>query len=267
MIGSKRSSSKSEEVGDRFEAIIASSGLVSRKANPKVMASGVAVVIVGALMGALAMGSGRDSHRVLVAARPIDAGDVVATADLRSIEVSGPPSFAATSPKQINALLGKVALSPIAQGAIITSDQVRNRQSAPPGSALVGVVLDPGALPTPDLRYGDLVEVMVSSSPNAVIDEPARVVTEATVWKVWGGSESGGRRAVTLAIPSDRVPEVGDAAARNLIRLVVIPSSDQLWPADLTASVRASSPSTKGTSTEPDTSVVEPVPANGSVTP
>jgi SAF domain len=233
MIGSKRSNSTSEEVVDRFEAIIASSGLASKKANPKVMAGGIGVIVVGALIGALAMGSGRDSHRVLVAAHRIDAGAVVSAIDLRSVEVSGTPAFAATSPSQINSLIGKVALSPIGEGAVVTFEQLRNRQSAPIGSSLVGVVLDPGALPTPDLRYGDVVDVMVSSSPNAVIDEPARVVTQATVWKVWGGTESGGRRAVTLAIPSERVPEVGDASARSLIRLVVKSTPDQAWPVGL----------------------------------
>ena len=121
---------------------------------------------------------------------------------------------------------------------MVTVEQFRARQSAPVGSALLAVVLEPGALPTPDLRFGDQVDVMVSSSPNAVIDEPARIVTRASVWRVWGGTDGGIRRAVTLAVPEAMVPEVGDAASRNLIRLVVVPTADppeeaaagQQWP-------------------------------------
>jgi hypothetical protein len=235
MIRSKRSV-PTVGVEDRFEAIIASNGLGSHKANPKLMAGGVAVILAGALLGALAMGSGRDSHQILVAAHPIAAGEVMSTDDVRAVEVSGAPNFLSTPPSAIARVVDRVAATPIAAGAVITDDQFRIRQSAPRGSALVGVVLEPGALPTPDLRYGDAVQVMVSASPNAVIDEPARVVTDATVWKVWPVSNGGSAtRTITLAIPVDKVPEVGDAAARNLIRLVVVETGDSMWPTVLDA--------------------------------
>lgn len=228
MMSSKRSTA-SAEVGERFDAIIASSGLgATRRPNPKVMLGGVGVVIVGALLGGLAFGSGRDSHSILVAARPIDAGVVVTQADVRTVEMSGAPGFLSTPPSGIAAVVGRVASAPIAEGSVLSAQQFRVRQSAPAGTGLVGVVLDPGALPTPDLRFGDQVDVMVSASPNAVIDDPARVVTRASVWRVWGGTEASGRRTVTLVVPEAAVPEVGDAAARNLIRLVVVPTSDSL---------------------------------------
>ena len=238
MIGSKSGAEPRSEIGDRFDALIASSGMASRKANPKVMAGGLGVVVVGALLGGLAFGSGRDSHRVLVAARPLDAGVVLTATDVRAVEVSGTPAFRSTSQGQLSALVGRVTTGPIAEGSVVTVEQFRARQSAPVGSALLAVVLEPGALPTPDLRFGDQVDVLVSSSPNAVIDEPARIVTRASVWRVWGGTDGGVRRAVTLAVPEAMVPEVGDAASRNLIRLVVVPTADppdeaeaaQQWP-------------------------------------
>ena len=247
MIGSKRSAETGGEVGARFDAIIASSGLgTSKKANPKVMLGGVGIIVAGALLGGLVFGSGRDSHQIMVAAHQIDAGAVLEAADVRTVEVSGAPGFRSTAPRALAALVGRVALSPIAEGSVVTAEQFRFHQSAPVGSALVGVVLEPGALPTPDLRYGDQVDVMVSSALNAVIDEPARVVTRASVWRVWGGTETVGRRTVTLAIPQDKVPEVGDAAARNLIRLVVVPTPDSAWP-DNTELAPAAPPATAGT--------------------
>ncbi len=149
---------------------------------------------------------------------------MIEASDVRTVEVSGAPAFSSVGPGQLNLVVGQVAAVPIGAGNVVTADAFKARQSAPAGSGLVGVVLEPGALPTPDLRYGDVVEVMVSTSPNAVIDEPARIVTQATVWKVWAAADGAARRTVTLAVPGDKVPEVGDAAARNLIRLVVIPT-------------------------------------------
>ena len=68
--------------------------------------------------------------------------------------------------------------------------------------------------------------MLATSNPNAVIDEPAAVMTDATVWKVWGGTEGSGRRTVTLAVRSGVATQVGDAASRNLIRLLVVPTDE-----------------------------------------
>ena len=89
---------------------------------------------------------------------------------------------------------------------------------------LVGTVLEPGALPSPDLRFGDKVRVLVASA-NGSADDPSKIVTEAVVWRVWGSAAgSGSRRAVTLAVPEAASIAVGEAAARNSIRLLVVPN-------------------------------------------
>jgi hypothetical protein len=49
------------EMTDRFDAIIAGSGM-NRKPKPNVIGAGVAIVVVGGLLGGLAFGSGRDTH-------------------------------------------------------------------------------------------------------------------------------------------------------------------------------------------------------------
>ena len=246
------------ELGDRFDAIIASSGLVARKPKPKVIGAGAAVVVVGGLIGALMFGSGRDSQQVIVAAHQIDAGAVLTAADVKGVSVSGQIGVRATPTANLAGLVGKVASVPIPAGTLIVAEQLQLRQSAPPGTVLVGMVLDPGALPSPDLRFGDHVQVLATSNPNAVIDEPAAVMTEATVWKVWGGTEGSGRRTVTLAVPSGVATQVGDAASRNLIRLLVVPT-DQSGFED----IAATAPNDAITTPEPAPSPVSSVPAAG----
>jgi SAF domain len=224
----------SNEMGDRFDEIVASTGLGSRKPKPKVVGVGAAVVVAGGLIGALMFGSGRDSQQVIVATHAIDAGSVLTSADMKGVEVSGQLGFRATSAGNLETLIGKVAAVPIAAGTLIVAEQLQLRQSAPIGKVLVGMVLDPGALPSPDLRFGDRVQVLATSNPNAVVDEPAAVMTDATVWRVWGGLEGSGRRTVTLAVPSGVATQVGDAAARNLIRLLGVPNEQSSFE-DITA--------------------------------
>lgn len=231
MISSKRKAtdpSGGGEFGDRFDAIIASSGLAARTMKPRVIGAGAGLIVAGGLVGALMFGSGRDAHQVLVASHPIDAGTVLTSADMRGVTVSGQVGFRSTPSTGMGLLVGKVASVPIPAGSLVVAEQLQLRQSAPVGTVLVGMVLDPGALPSPDLRFGDLVQVLATTNPNAVIDEPATVMTDATVWKVWGGNEGSGRRTVTLAVPAKLGPQVGDAASRNLIRLLVVPTEQAI---------------------------------------
>ena len=134
------------ELGDRFDAIIASSGLAARKPKPKLIGAGAGIVVAGGLIGALMFGSGRDSQQVIVASHPIDAGTVLTAADVEGVSVSGQIGFRATPTANLAALVGKVAAVPIPAGTLIVAEQLQLRQSAPAGTVLVGMVLDPGGV-------------------------------------------------------------------------------------------------------------------------
>ena len=95
------------ELGDRFDAIIASSGLAARKPKPKLIGAGAGIVVAGGLIGALMFGSGRDSQQVIVASHPIDAGTVLTAADVKGVSVSGQMGFRATPTANLAALVGK----------------------------------------------------------------------------------------------------------------------------------------------------------------
>ena len=211
--------------------------MASRKPKPKVIGAGAVIVMAGGLIGALLFGSGNDTRQVLVAARPIDAGSILTAADVQAVAVDGKVGFRSTPASNLSAMVGNVVGMPIPAGALILVEQLRTQQSAPEGTVLAALTLEPGALPSPDLRFGDKVQLLLTTSPNAVIDEPAQVLTEATVWRVWGGAEGSGRRTVTLAVPEAVSAKVGDASARNLIRMFVVPNSkaavpgtEQRWP-------------------------------------
>jgi hypothetical protein len=62
-------------------------------------------------------------------------------------------------------------------------------------------------------------------------DDTTRIVTEAVVWRIWASTPgSGSRRAVTLAVPEAAAVDVGGAAARNAIRLLVVPNGEATQP-------------------------------------
>ncbi len=196
--------------------------------NWKGMALGAGLIAAGGLVAAIALGDKSAQTTAIVAAKPIRVGSVISPSDLRAVRLSAGLDLRSLPAGAANQLIGGVAAVPIAQGTLLLAEQVNQSQGAPEGTVLVGTVLDPGALPSPDLRYGDRVKVLVASQLSSA-DDPSKIVTEAIVWRVWGGTPgsatSSSKQAVTLAIPEDTAVTVGEAAARGNIRLLVVPTS------------------------------------------
>ena len=225
-----------ERTSDPMSALL--TGPLPRR-RPKTALVGIGVLAVGALAGALLLSRGTEQRTALVAARNIGAGEVIRTADLKVVRIARDSAIRSLPSTAANEVLDGVASVPIGAGALVLPEQINRTQSAPDGTVLIGTVLEPGGLPSPDLRYGDRVKVLVASQTGGA-DDTTRIVTEAVVWRVWGNATgSGSKRAVTLAVPDGAAVEVGGAAARNSIRLLVVPNRKASvppgWPASLTA--------------------------------
>ena len=207
---------------DPFAVLMAGPGLPRRR--PKMAIAGVGVLALGALSGALVLSRGTEQRTAIVAARNIGAGEVITTADLRVVRIARDSEIRSLSSSGAIQVLDGVASVPIAVGALVLPEQINRTQSAPIGTVLIGTVLEPGELPSPDLRFGDKVKILVASQTGGA-DDTTRIVTEAVVWRIWANTPgSGSKRAVTLAVPEAAAVEVGGAAARNSIRLLVTPN-------------------------------------------
>jgi hypothetical protein len=193
--------------GDPMEVLIGSPRGAAGARRPKFLIGGVGTAIV--------------------AATDIGVGEVITPAHLKVVRIARDTDVASLSSSAATQLVGRVAAVPISRGALVLPDQVNRTQSAPDGTVLIGAVLEPGALPSPDLRFGDRVRILIAPT-NYSIDNQPKVATEAVVWRVWGSQQaSGSRRAVTLAVPDAASVEVGAAAAQGSIRLMVVPNRDQ----------------------------------------
>ncbi len=212
---------------DPFEALVSRSGSTGRTSRrPKLLAGGVGLILGTALLGALMFSRGSEQRTAIVAATDIGVGEVITPAHLRVVRIARDADVASLPSSSASQLVDRVAAVPIASGALVLPGQVNRTQSAPAGTVLVGAVLEPGALPSPDLRFGDRVRVLIAPT-NTSIDNAPKVATEAVVWRVWGSQQaSGSRRAVTLAVPEAASVEVGAAAAQGSIRLLVVPNTD-----------------------------------------
>ena len=248
---------------DPLTALVANGGLVRTKRRPRLLAGGIGVLVAGALVGALTISRGSEQRTAIVASTDIGVGDVITSSQLRVVRIARDTDVRSLPANAAGQLIGGVAAVPISKGALVLPDQVNRTQTAPAGTVLIGTVLEPGALPSPDLRFGDKVRVLVAS-PNGSADEPSKIVTEAVVWRVWGSATgSGSRRAVTLAVPDAASIAVGEAAARNSIRLLVVPNGRANdppgWPSTIDTPVIVPAASTPATNSMPADPLTDPL--------
>jgi Flp pilus assembly protein CpaB len=160
---------------------------------------------------------------VLVAARDLDAGEVLTADAVRTEEVAAGPAVAVVTPAQRSLLIGMVARGPIASGTLLARTMVTDGGVVPAGQAVVGAVLDPGAYPTAALRAGDRVDLIATAGENGT-DAAAGSLGSATVWSITdaGAADGSEREFISLLVMTDRATAVTNAAAHGQLRLVLV---------------------------------------------
>jgi Flp pilus assembly protein CpaB len=185
------------------------------------------LVVLAMLLGAWVFASQSSTVSVLVAARELDAGEVVAAADLRVVELSGVGGLRAVQPGQQELLVGRATRGPVPAGTLLNTDLVAELgQVIPAGQVVVGVALDPGASPSSHLAAGDRVEILAveRTVPGAIDAAPAAasLIAEGSVWAVepiGTGTSTVGRVWVSLIVPQAAHTELAQAASEGRLRL------------------------------------------------
>jgi Flp pilus assembly protein CpaB len=133
----------------------------------------------------------------LVARRPVVPGERLGPGDLRSLPLELPAGLAASAFRDVDGLVGRVALAPIGEGELIQASQVSQEGSAPP-MVMVAFALPRDRAVDGRLRSGDLVDVFVTYP-----DQTTAVATGVPVVALGesgGGLTGGGDLTVTLAL-------------------------------------------------------------------
>lgn len=164
---------------------------------------------------------------VLALAEGVSRGQVLALEDLRIVHVGTEDAVAMTPSDAASGLVGRAAVTDLAAGTLVTVDQFAAASTLTPGSGVVGLALAPGQFPTPQLRIGDLVNVIVTSDEETV---GGRLLVEAAevVWIEPVGTQ--GQRFISVLTGEELAGEVATAAARGEVRLVLIARDGEVGP-------------------------------------
>lgn len=164
---------------------------------------------------------------VLALAEGVSRGQVLSSEDLRIVHVGTEDAVAMTPADGASDLVGRAAVTDLAAGTLVTVDQFAAASTLTPGSGVVGLALAPGQFPTPQLRIGDLVNVIVTSDEDTV---GGRLLVEAAevVWIEPVGTQ--GQRFISVLTGEELAGEVATAAARGEVRLVLIARDGKVGP-------------------------------------
>ncbi len=202
------------------------------KRKPTWVLLGALMVGLSAVVGAWVFAATSDQMSVVVAARDIEPGDVVAASDLRVIELGRSGELRAVLSDRQELVIGRSARGLIPAGTVLNTDLFGSADEViPPGMVAVGASLEFGAAPVADLKPGDAVELLgvqrTQSVPvgDAPAAQPSAVVlASGTVWSVEPPSTSSATAKlwVSVLVPAEAQGEVAQAAADGLLRLSLI---------------------------------------------
>ena len=186
------------------------------------VAIGVIVVTAFALAAVLWQLNATQKKPVLAAAHDVARGEVLDASDLKVVYVASGDSIAHVGRAQSTSVVGRVVLSDLESGELLTPGAYSDRAGPQSGEGVVGLALEPGQVPLAQLRPGDLVNVVAGVPENSTTDvEQSLLVSRAEVYSV-EELRTTGRTFVSLKMAEDDANAVAAAAERGPIRLVMV---------------------------------------------
>jgi hypothetical protein len=194
----------------------------ARKRQAPWIALGLLLVFGAALSFAAWSRASSTKVAALVVIRDIDPGETLSASALRTEQVQVGSVVPIVGPAQEDLVVGRVARGPIPSGTLINRSMVSGDDVVPPGHAVVGAVLAPGAYPSASLTAGDRVDLVATATTT---DRGVDVASLGT-GRVWAVSEPDGPGAVglfvSIRVPADRAAAISNAAGQQRLRLVLV---------------------------------------------
>jgi hypothetical protein len=195
----------------------------ARRPRMSWVALGVVVVLASGVFGAVTLARVADRDAALVLAQPLERGEVVTDAHLRTSEIAVDASVPYLDAAFRDEVVGRAVAGPLPEGTLLTDEHLADGPLVPSGHQVVGLALKPGEYPVASLRPGDPVTVVRTPDPtNTTAGEDVAVLTSrAEVYAVEEVNEATRDLMISITAPPDVSPAIAAAAAQGRVRLVL----------------------------------------------
>jgi hypothetical protein len=187
------------------------------------VALAIALIVGLAVLGMYLYQQAGAKTPVLVVAREVPAGHVVARADLSTVSVAGPVTAVAAG--HIDSVVGQTAAVDLLPNMLVQRSMLTRGGPIGAGQVKVGVAVKPGQSPADGLAAGDRVEVLQVPAKDATGPAAApQVLTDAAVvFSAAADPSTTGGTVLSLLLPRAVAPLVAAASAAGQIALVQVP--------------------------------------------
>lgn len=185
---------------------------VQSRVRTQWLALGAALVVLAAVLVGWALTQAADRVQVVQVAQGVNAGDVIAAADLTVADVAFDAEVKGLVPvASMNALVGRVATIDLEPGTLLQVGMWSDAPELASGEEAVGALLTAGRFPS-GLARGDLA---IAAPVDATIATSPTIVRVIAVYE-----QANGDLLITLAVAHDDSVAVAQLAATNQLLLV-----------------------------------------------
>lgn len=189
------------------------------------LALAAALVVLTGVLVAWALSEAADRVQVVRVAQPMQAGDVIAAADLTVVGVAFDAEVQGMVPAEsLDALVGRVAAIDLAPGVLLMTGMWSDTPVAVPGEVAVGAVLRAGRYPL-DLARGALAVAAPVDTTDDASPGGAATSTPVEVRVLDVQARGDGDILVSLAVAQEHAVAVAQLAATDQLLLVGRPTT------------------------------------------
>jgi hypothetical protein len=199
--------------------------LATRERRPGWVALALALIVgVAAVFGYLYQQAGAKSP-VVVMARTVAAGHVIARADLSTVAVAG--DITAIDAGELDRVVGQEAAVTVPEGTLVQQSMLAAKTGLQDGQAQVGVAIASGQMPSDGVKPGDTVDLLQfpgrgSSDTDAIAEPSEALVRAVTVWATRPDPAQPGGTLITLKVPSESVAQIVSANGSGRVAVVKV---------------------------------------------
>lgn len=185
--------------------------------RPAMAVVAVALVLLGAVLGAWAWTGSTSTVEVVATRTAIARGATFTAGDLMVVRVNPDPALPRIPASRLDTVVGRRAATDVVAGGLVSPAQVTDALPPAVGESVVGIPLNVGQLPGEPLRAGDRVRlVQTPGSQGEVAGDPVTVGAQ-----VLGVHEADARFVVDVLVPAASAPEVAARAGTGRIAIVL----------------------------------------------
>ncbi len=187
------------------------------------VAAAVVAVCLGALGNVWLHQATSNAHQVVAARSTISRGQLIARADLETVEVGVDPALSAIPASRVDSLVGKRAALDVSSGSLVTPADVTDQVMPTQGWSLVAVAVPATLLPDVPLMAGDQIRVVTTpgAQGDATTGTPQTISASVVNETSSADTAAGPQTVVTVQVPEADASQLAAWAATGNVAIVL----------------------------------------------